>query len=73
MKELFRSLMTEIETIIDKAQAIKDIKCRKWPLSIESKPEWYNEAGQESSKEDLKNTMSLNHYIKSYLERLNNL
>ena len=70
MKELFRSLMTEIEAIVDKAQAIKDIKCRKWPLSIESKPEWYNEAGQEAAEEDLNNTMVLNHYIKSYLERL---
>ena len=66
MKDLFKSLMAEIEAIVDKAQAIENIKCRIWPLSSESKPDWYNV----DDKDDLKKTMELNHYIKSYLERL---
>lgn len=69
MKNLFRELIPEIDLIVGKELAINNIKKRIWPLSNESKPEWYNV----DNKIDLKKTMELNHYVKSYLERLINL
>jgi len=71
MKELFKTLMPEIEAIQDKIVALDDIRSKKWPLK--NKPKWYFELGDNEAKKNIKDSMELNHYIKSYLQRLLNL
>ena len=73
MKDTFRSLITDLDSIVDKDLAYEQIKQKIWPLAKSKKPSKYFEIGdnenadKKKAAETNKNTMELNHYIKSYL------
>jgi hypothetical protein len=73
MKTKFKSLKADLDAIADKELAYEQIKQKIWPLAKNKKPVKYFEKGdtedknKEKAKEISKNTMDLNHYIKSYL------
>ena len=73
MKNKFRNLITNLDAIIDKDLAYEQIKQKIWPLANNKKPSGYFEIGDaedsdtKKAEENNKNTMELNHYIKSYL------
>ena len=73
MKATFRSLISDLDAIVDKDLAYEQIKQKTWPLAVDKKPTQYFEVGDTESKdkevaaEISKNTMELNHYIKWYL------
>jgi hypothetical protein len=72
-KDTFKSLITDLGAVVDKDLAYEQIKQKIWPLAKNKKPTGYFEKGdkedadREKAKENSKNTMELNHYIKWYL------
>lgn len=73
MKEVFKSLIPDLDAIVDKDLAYEKIKQKIWPLAKSKKPSRYYEKGDNEdpdatkAKQNNQNTMRLNHYIKSYL------
>ncbi len=73
MKTKFKSLISDLDAIADKELAYEQIKQKIWPLAKSKKPSKYFEIGDtenpdaKKAEENNKNTMALNHYIKSYL------
>ena len=73
MKDKFKSLRADLDAIVDKDLAYEQIKQKIWPLAVNKKPSQYFEKGDsenvdnKQAEETNKNTMELNHYIKSYL------
>lgn len=73
MKEKFRSLIPDLDAIVDKELAYEQIKQKIWPLANNKKPTGYFEIGDTENKdknkaiENRQKTMELNHYIKFYL------
>ena len=76
MKAKFKSLIADLDLITNKELAYQQIKQKIWPLAKGKKPAKYFEKGDKENadrgkaKEINKNTMELNHYIKSYLSLL---
>lgn len=67
MRELFKSLIPDIDNLVDKQAAYEQIKRKQWPLSQELKPDDYFELGDSEEGKDMKASGELNHYIKHYL------
>ena len=73
MRNVFRNLISDLDAIVDKELAYEQIKRKVWPLEANKKPSKYFEIGdtenadRRKAAENNKNTMELNHYIKSYL------
>ncbi len=69
MKKTFILLRSDLDEIVDKEFAYEQIKQKIWPLSQNKKPKNYYAIGDNKTKAEKykKNTMELNHYIKSYL------
>lgn len=78
MKAKFKSLIPDLDAIVDKELAYQKIKQKIWPLANSKKPPGYFVIGdtensdEKKAKENNKKTMELNHYIKSYLSLLIN-
>jgi hypothetical protein len=72
-KEQFRSLLSDLDAIVDKDLAYEQIKQRIWPLANSKKPTGYLEFGdkenadKKKAKDNREKTMEMNHYVKSYL------
>lgn len=73
MNTIFKNLIADLDSIVDKELAYEQIKQKIWPLAQSKKPSKYFEIGdnenadKKKAEETNKNTMELNHYIKSYL------
>ncbi|MCH8067785.1 MAG: hypothetical protein IID16_00725 [Candidatus Marinimicrobia bacterium] len=72
MKDLFRSLISDIDAIVDKPAALDLVKKKIWPLAQEKKPSIFFEIGDSEEGKDMQKTLQLNHLIKSYLYLLTN-
>ncbi len=73
MKATFRSLISDLDAVVDKDLAYEQIKQKIWPLAGNKKPTKYFEKGDTENEdkavaaETNENTRELNHYIKWYL------
>ena len=72
MKEIFRSLISDLDAIVDKEAALESIKKKIWPLAQAKKPTEHFEIGDSESGKNMRETLELNHYMKSYLSLLIN-